>query len=141
MSMIRVRDLMTSDPVTLQEDEDLDLADQLMNLARIRHLPVVNEGRVVGLVSERDLLRAQAGLLGDASSQEQQEMKRWVKAGWVMTRDLQEVEPDMPLLEAALIMRKHKYGCLPVVEGGELVGILTEADFVEHAIRELEDPR
>jgi CBS domain-containing protein len=136
MAQPRVRDVMTRDPVTLQVDEDLDLADMLMRLARIRHLPVLDQGRLVGLVSARDLLRAQAG--EDASAEEQQDMRRWVKAGWIMTRGIQEVEPDMPLLEAAQLMLEHKYGCLPVVEGGKLVGILTESDFVARTVRELE---
>ncbi|MFW5876006.1 MAG: CBS domain-containing protein [Myxococcota bacterium] len=140
MAELKVRDLMTVDPVTLEQDEDLDLADQLMRLGRIRHLPVVQEGRVVGIISERDLLRTQAGQLDGASADERLEMKRWVKAGWVMTRDVQEVGPDTALLEAAHLMRDRKYGCLPVVEEGRLVGILTEADFVDHVIHELEHP-
>ncbi|MFW6067531.1 MAG: CBS domain-containing protein [Myxococcota bacterium] len=138
MPQLRVRDVMTADPVTLEEDEDLDLASQLMSLARIRHLPVVKEGRVVGIVSERDLLRAQASRLDEGSAEERQAMNRWVKAGWVMTRGVQQVEPEMPLLEAARLMRTHKYGCLPVVEQGRLVGILTEADFLDYAIQQLE---
>jgi CBS domain-containing membrane protein len=138
MPQLRVRDVMTREPVTLDVDEDLDLAEVLMRLARIRHLPVLEGGRLVGLVSERDLLRAQVGQLEDATDEERKQMQRWVKAGWVMTRSIQEVEPDMSLLEAAQLMHEHKYGCLPVVEGGGLVGILTEADFVAFAIRELE---
>jgi CBS domain-containing membrane protein len=138
MAQLLVRDLMTRDPVTLDEGEDLDLADRLMRLARIRHLPVLEDGRLVGLVSERDLLRAQAEQLAGATEDERRKMSRWVKAGWIMTRELQQVEPDMPLLEAAQLMHENKYGCLPVVEGGKLVGILTEADFVALAIRELE---
>lgn len=140
MAQLRVRDLMTPNPVTLEEDEDLDLANQLMQLARIRHLPVLNHGRLVGLVSERDLLRAQASRLDDPPPDEQRAMNRWVKAGWIMTREVQDVDPEMPLVEAAQLMHDKKYGCLPVVEKGKLVGILTEADFVQFAIRQLESP-
>lgn len=129
---------MTREPVTLEVDEDLDLADVLMRLARIRHLPVLDHGRLVGLVSERDLLRVQSDQMDDSAAAERQQMRRWVKAGWIMTRGVQEVEPDMPLVEAAQLMLEHKYGCLPVVEEGRLVGILTEADFVALAIRQLE---
>lgn len=142
MTHLRVRDVMTTDPITLDEDEDLDLAGQLMNIARIRHLPVVRDDELVGLVSNRDLLRTQSELLsGDESSARQdQDMRVWTKASWVMTREVRSVEPDTPLLEAAHTMRRHKYGCLTVVSEGKLVGILTETDFVEYVIRLLEDP-
>ncbi|MFW5921066.1 MAG: CBS domain-containing protein [Polyangiales bacterium] len=141
MAQLAVRDLMATDIVTLEEDEDLDLAEQLMQLARIRHLPVVRDGDLVGLVTNRDLLRAQASHLAEPSAEQKKAMNLWVKAGWIMTRDVQTVEPDAPLLEAAHMLRNHKYGCLPVVEGGKLVGILTEDDFVRHTIHQLEDPR
>jgi CBS domain-containing protein len=140
MAQLKVRDLMTTDVVTLEEDEDLDLANQLMRLARIRHLPVLRDGQLVGLISSRDLMRAQASQLAEASPNQQKAMDLWVKAGWIMTDGVQTVEPEMPLIEAARIMHTHKFGCLPVVEQGQLKGILTESDFVRFAIRTLEDP-
>lgn len=138
MSHPRVRDVMTRDPVTVEVDEDLDLADVLMRLTRVRHLPVLEGGRLVGLVSHRDLVRFESDQLDGGAAAERQQMRRWAKAGWIMTRGVQQVEPDMSLLEAARLMLEHKYGCLPVVEQGRLVGILTESDFVALVVRQLE---
>lgn len=140
MSQLRVRDLMTTDVVTLEEDEDLDLASQLMQLTRVRHLPVVRDGHLVGLVTNRDLLHAQASRIAEPSPDQRKAMNTWVKASWIMTKGVQTVEPDTPLIEAAHTMGEKKFGCLPVVEGDKLVGILTEGDFLRYVIRTLEDP-
>jgi CBS domain-containing membrane protein len=141
MTMLKVRDLMTTEVVTVEEDEDLDLAGQLMHLGRVRHLPVVANDRLVGLVTDRDLLKAQASRMGQGPSPDQERaMNRWVKAGWIMTQGVHTVEPDLALAEAAHLMLEHKYGCLPVVEQGKLVGILTEADFVRYTLHTLENP-
>ena len=133
MSALRVHDLMTKEPVTVDADEEIDLADQLMQLGRFRHVPVLDEGRLVGLITQRDLLRARAA---DAVTP-----PRYVKARELMTREVHAVAPDVLLLEAAQLLLERKYGCLPVVDDGELVGILTEADFVRLAIRQLSAPQ
>jgi CBS domain-containing protein len=67
-------------------------------------------------------------------------MNRWIEARWVMTKEVRTVYPDTPALEAALSLRSHGYGCVPVVERGQLVGMLTDSDFVEFAIQKLSDP-
>jgi CBS domain-containing protein len=67
-------------------------------------------------------------------------MNRWIEAGWLMTKEVRTVHPDTAALEAALMLRSHGYGCVPVVERGTLVGILAESDFVEYAIQSLSDP-
>ena len=127
MSAIRVRDLMTKEPVTIEADEEIDLAEQLMQLGRFRHVPVLEDGRLVGLITERDLLRARSA----------DTPKRHVKAEALMTRDVFAIGPDVLLLEAAQLLLDRKYGCLPVVEDGTLIGILTEADFVRFSMRQL----
>ncbi len=76
MRPLLVRELMTTDVVTLEVDESLDVADTVMNLARIRHLPVVNDGRLVGLVTHRDLLAAQASTM----TPEDRELNKYVMA-------------------------------------------------------------
>lgn len=133
-----VRELMSKDPVTLDEDQDLSLAETIMSLGRIRHLPVVRDGRLVGLVSHRDLLRVQASTLDGLSFEERERQARRVTAAEVMVRDVRSVAPDTPVLEAARLIHKHKLGCLPVVEGRRLVGIVTEADFLGVVIQALE---
>jgi CBS domain-containing membrane protein len=131
-----VREIMTTDVVTLDVDENLDVADSVMNLARIRHLPVVDgDGKLVGLVTHRDLLAAQASTM----TPEDRELNKYVMARQIMRSDVRTVQPETPVLEAARLMQEFKYGCLPVVENGELVGIITEADFLDLVIRALEE--
>lgn len=130
--MYTVQDVMTREVVTLVEEDDLGLADNIMHFGRFRHLPVVREGKVVGLVTQRDYLRALAER-GPSRTQT-------VLARDVMTRDVHSVRPDSNLRGALQLMLRHKYGCLPVVtRRGELVGILTESDATRFAARMVAD--
>ena len=141
MDELSVDKIMATDLVTLEEDEDLAIADTIMNLARIRHLPVVQDGRLVGLITHRDLLRAQVSLFADLSPTESDQLKRQILAGDIMTRDVRTVTPDTPVLDVAKQMFRRKIGCVPVVDGERLVGIVTEADFVRLVIDGLEHER
>jgi len=137
-----VRDLMTPEVVTLEADESLLLADDVMRLARIRHLPVVDRGRLVGLVSHRDMLRASVSSLAGLSRTEEASIKGAIPVREVMKREVRTVRPDDTARAACELILEWKLGCLPVVDGdGRLVGILTEADFVELARRYLEKSR
>ena len=111
-----------------------------METNHIRHVAVVDSGHLLGLISHRDVLRSQEGSLSGSLSSEQMHMNRWIEARWVMTKEVRTVYPDTPALEAALALRSHGYGCVPVVEHGQLVGMLTDSDFVEFAIQKLSDP-
>ena len=125
-----VSDLMSSDVVTLEEHESLSIADRVMTLGRIRHMPVVSEGRLVGLISQRNLLHnALTDALGESRS-ENMEVLDSIKVSDCMTKDPETCTSTTTLAEAADMMLKHKYGCLPVVDDDALVGILTESDFV-----------
>lgn len=135
MRSLLVKDIMTTDVVTLEVDENLDVADTVMNLARIRHLPVVNDGKLVGLVTHRDLLAAQASTM----TPEDADLNKYVMARQIMRSDVRTVDSETSVLEAARVMKEFKYGCLPVVDDGTLVGIITEADFLDLVIRALED--
>jgi CBS domain-containing membrane protein len=131
-SVLRVRDVMTHDPKTLGRNDQLSLADDLMQQERIRHLPVLDEdGELVGIVSQRDMFRgALARALGYGETA-QRRMLGMLVVKEVMSTQLATVGPDVPIADAARTMVDRKIGCLPVVEGGKLVGILTESDFVE----------
>jgi CBS domain-containing protein len=132
MKELKVRDLMTADPTTLKRNDTLTLADDIMRLGRIRHLPVVDDdGQLVGIVSQRDLFRdALAQALG-YGRHAHREILDTLSVKKVMTSDLLlTTRPDTSLVEAAIVMRERKIGCLPVVENGRLIGILTEGDFV-----------
>jgi len=131
MQTLYVRDLMTADPHTMQPDDDVAELWDLMDSMHFRHVPIVDKaGDLVGLVSNRDLLRSTLSDKNELPVSLQYDLLRTVKVNEVMTTAIETVDPDTPLDEAADIMLENKFGCLPVVEGTELVGILTESDFV-----------
>lgn len=136
MEGLRVRDVMTSNATTLERNDKLTLADDIMRLGRIRHLPVVDEnGQLAGILTQRDLFRgALAKALGYGERAQRQLMDTLVVKE-VMTSEVITTTPDTPLAEAAHVLVERKIGCLPVVEGGRLVGIITEGDFVALAAR------
>ncbi|MDY7228226.1 CBS domain-containing protein [Hyalangium rubrum] len=125
--MKTVGELMTRELVTLKETQNLAIADELLRLNRIRHLPVVRGGKLVGLITHRDLLKATGLKCPDPARQ-----PLW--AADIMNREVRTVRPDTPLREAVAVMLDNKFGCLPVVgEEDALLGIVTEADLVRYA--------
>jgi CBS domain-containing protein len=122
---------MTTEAATLNRNDQLSVADDVMTLGRVRHLPVLDDdGELVGIVSRRDLLHgALASMLG-YGAKGRHTLLNTILVKEVMTSDPMVVSPDTPLGEAAQIMSVKKIGCLPVIEGNALVGILTEGDFV-----------
>jgi CBS domain-containing membrane protein len=128
---LRVRDLMTADVLTVRPEDSLATLRDLMDDAHIRHVPVVAEdGSLAGLVSERDLLRRASTADADIPVSVQADVFAGVSVREIMTWDVETTESDENVATAAQIMLDNKYGCLPVVDGGALVGILTEADCV-----------
>jgi CBS domain-containing protein len=124
--MMTVDELMTRKLVTLPEEADLHRIDDLLKLHHIRHLPIVRAGKLVGLVTHRDLLRAQARTRSGHS----------VTAGEVMTREVETITPDTAVRHAINRLLDDKFGCLPVVDGqGRLVGIFTDSDVARLAGR------
>ena len=133
----KVRDLMTREVATLTANDSLTIADDVMRLGRIRHMPVVDDdGQLVGIVSQRDLFRdALARALG-YGHHAQNKMLSMLRVKEVMKSQVQTVTPDTPLAEAAAHMLRDKVGCLVVLDGGAIAGILTESDFVKLATQE-----
>ena len=128
----RVRDAMTPEVTTLDRNDELTLADDIMRLGRIRHLPVIDKetGELAGVLSGRDLYQsALLRALGYGSAGHRRVL-RTLKVKEIMTTAPRTVAPDALLADAAQEMLHHKLGCLPVVQEGKLVGILTESDFV-----------
>jgi acetoin utilization protein AcuB len=122
--MLLVKDSMTREIVTLAPDETVGTALALCRERRIRHLPVLTEGKLVGIVSDRDL-RSATPAFGD---QERAVALQEILVEDVMTSDVVSVLPDDPIEQAANTMRERRIGSLPVVESGELVGIITSSD-------------
>jgi len=115
---------MTTDVFTVHQDEVIDLVASLMDWEHIRHVPVEDdEDRLVGLISYRQLLRFLAHDLPHGQGNP-------VAAGQIMQRDPVTVTPETPTLEAIEVMRRRRVPCLPVVDDGRLVGIVTERDFL-----------
>jgi CBS domain-containing membrane protein len=128
-----VKDVMTKDVTTLKRNEKLTLADDLMNLGRIRHLPVVDDdgGQVIGIVSQRDMFRGALAQAIGYGAHARRKLLDTLLVKEVMTTELVTTTPDTPLADAAAVLMEKKIGCLPVLESGRLVGILTEGDFVK----------
>jgi CBS domain-containing membrane protein len=138
MKGLRVRDVMTADPTTLKRNDKLTLADDIMRLGRVRHLPVVDDDdqTLVGIVTQRDLFRdALAQALG-YGRHAQRKILDTLSVKDVMNTSVITTTPDTSLVEAARILTERKIGCLPVVDAGRLVGILTEGDFVALVARD-----
>jgi CBS domain-containing membrane protein len=126
-----VRDLMTEKVFTLGPADSLVALEDLMDARRVRHVPVVDkEGDLVGLVTQRDLSRKMLGRVDDLPMSVERDLLRGRRVREIMTSEPETVEPDTRLSDAAQVLLENKIGCLPVVEGTHLVGILTEADFV-----------
>ncbi|HEU4368690.1 MAG TPA: CBS domain-containing protein [Methylomirabilota bacterium] len=127
---MRVRDLMTSKPITVDPETPMLDARQRMAEARIRHLVVVEGSRVVGIVTDRDIRLNLPSPATSLSVWEINALLAKLTVGGVMSRSVLVVDSERPAAEAARLMLDHKIGALPVVDGGRLIGIVTESDFV-----------
>jgi CBS domain-containing protein len=129
---MRVRDLMQSDVVTVDAEAHLDVAEELMRMDRIRHLPVLSAGRLVGVVTQRDLFRAAvSSALGATPMAEQRWLAR-IPVRQVMAAEVFSAHPDAEVRYAVELMLRQRIGCLPVVEDDELVGLLGESDCLRY---------
>jgi CBS domain-containing protein len=133
-SDLKVKEMMTKEVFTLGRNNALDLADDIMTLERIRHLPVLDEGRVVGVVSQRDLFRSALAVALGYGERAQKMLLKTLRVKEVMSEPAITVSPEATAKEATRLMLEHKIGCLPVVEGHTLVGIVTETDILRHVI-------
>lgn len=129
-----VEAIMHRDPMTLRADDHLDMAEDIMSLGRVRHLPVVDGTKLVGIVSQRDLL---AHSLTRALAFEPRDRRVFLKSVDVseaMSREPITIEATATRQEAAERLIRHRIGCLPVVgSDGSLVGLVTETDLIRAA--------
>ena len=124
--MLRVRDSMTREVITLGPEASATEAWSLCREHRIRHIPVVQDGRLAGMVSDRDLRDV------SPSSRDNRDAAtlQWVRVGDMMTRSPVTISPFDTIDHAAREIYTRKIGCLPVVDGDELVGIVTSSDMM-----------
>ncbi|HEX5066693.1 MAG TPA: CBS domain-containing protein [Myxococcota bacterium] len=128
-----VSEIMQREVATLREDDQLTVADDVMRLGQVRHMPVLAGEKLVGIVSNRDLLAASLTSALQFGARERRAFLRSVEVREVMTKDVVSVGPDMPIAKAARILIERRIGCLPVVKGEELVGLVTETDLLRAA--------
>ncbi|EEX91517.1 putative acetoin utilization protein [Vibrio orientalis CIP 102891 = ATCC 33934] len=135
--MIKVEEMMTRNPHTLLRSHNLADAKSMMEALDIRHVPIIDADRkLLGVVSQRDVLSAEESSLQKLPESQSYTLNTPLYD--VMKTSVMSVSPQAGLKESAIYMQKHKVGCLPVVEKGELVGIITDSDFVAIAINLLE---
>ena len=127
---LKVKDLMKTDLETLTPDDTLQDAVALEMRRHIRHIPIVSEGELVGILTDRDLKRAMPSMLTGITQEQYKEVMNNTQVGKLMTRSPMTVSPDTDLLEAGRILCDKKFGGLPVIEAGNLVGILTQTDLL-----------
>ena len=127
--------IMSTDLITIGPDENLAAARELMHDRKIHHLPVVEDGNLVGLVTLTNVLAATDSFLRNDDNR--------IRAAEIIVRDIMvtdvaTVDEHATLRQAALFLEKHRIGCLPVMSDGTLKGIITDTDFVAVAINLLE---
>ena len=129
---MKVKEIMTKNPATLAPDDTVGIAEHVMKFGGIRHLPVVHDGRVVGVVSQRDLFRAAVTNYketnGEASS------RKNITAKELMSAPVITVSTEVDVREAARELMEKRIGCLPVLEGESLIGLITKTDILRYVV-------
>jgi acetoin utilization protein AcuB len=129
-----VESAMQRDPVCVEPEARLDFVDDIMRLGRVRHMPVVSNGVLVGIVSQRDLLAASLTKVLDFDPQARRTFMRSVEVSEAMTKNPVAVSGSESLREAAKLLLERKIGCLPVVDAQRrVIGLLTETDLLRAA--------
>ncbi|MGA3176529.1 MAG: CBS domain-containing protein [Candidatus Acidiferrum sp.] len=126
-----VRDIMCQPPITVDPSTFLLDAALMLRAGAVRHLLVVEDGRLVGLLTDRDIQRCAPSRLVPISEEGYNAVFEGTTVSRVMTREPLTVSPDTPLETAIGMMQQSRFGCLPVVENELVVGILTRSDLVD----------
>lgn len=125
---MNVGEHMSKPAIVVSPATPVTAAMKLLRERRVRRLPVVEDGKLVGLVSERDLLRAMPSTATTLSVWEIPELLERLHVKDVMTRDVVTVSASTPIQDAAQLLIDHRIGGLPVLEDGRVVGVITETD-------------
>jgi CBS domain-containing protein len=137
--MITVEEFMTSELCTMSENDSVNDARKIMTERHIRHIPVTDDdNRLVGLVTQRDILAATVPQSAGCEYKTSDTGEADTCLSGIMNKNVSVVDKTDPLRTAAMYMQSHKYGCLPVVSDGRLVGIITDSDFIAIAINLIE---
>jgi CBS domain-containing membrane protein len=137
--MFKISELMTSPVYSLRETDTLQSARLLMDQKRIRHVPITSgENFFRGLITNRDVLANTISHLAGIDPATQNEIDAGIPLKEIMRTDVRTISSTDSVKDAAHILYHNKYGCMPVVDGGKLVGIVTEADFLRLTVQLLD---
>ena len=136
MKSLTVRDWMTPNPITVTPSTTVPEANTLMKQGRIRRLPVVENGKLVGIVTLGDIREASPSDATSLSIYELNYLVAQLTVEKIMTKDPVTIDPNASIKKAAKLLLEHKIGSLPVLDGGVLVGIITESDIFRVLVRE-----
>jgi acetoin utilization protein AcuB len=134
-----VKDFMTGEVTSLQETDSLLDAAMVFVRSSFRHLPVLRDRKVVGIITERDVKQFAPSLLSRTSAEEYNQVMETTPISRVMTKNPVTLRPDQPIFDAAKMLYSKRVGCMPVVENNELVGIVTTTDLLGLLIRIMEE--
>ena len=126
-----VKNKMTTNPFTISPDLTIPDAHEIMSKNNVKRLPVVKDGRLVGVVSKEDIAQASPSKATSFSVGEITYLLARTKISGIMNKDVITITSDALLEEAAIVMRSNDVGFLPVVDGGKLVGVITESDIFD----------
>lgn len=127
-----VRDIMQEKIVTISAGDTLSTVEDIMTLGGVRHMPVVRRGLLVGVVSQRDLLRASLSNLTEFGTEQRRAFLQVVEITRVMSAPPIVIAPDATVEQAARVLADRKIGCLPVLQGETLLGMVTETDVLAY---------
>lgn len=129
--------LMSDNPITLNSDDDLTTAEELFKLHKIRHIPIVQGRKVIGMLSHTDLLRVS---YKDSIEEFETEFDTVLNSKFtieqVMTKNVVAVNTKTTIAEVATILSEREFHALPVLENDELIGIITTTDLVHFLLRQ-----
>ena len=127
---MQVREMMSTDVEVVERNDHLRLVEERMAARQLRHLPVVEQGALVGLVTQRDIFKAAMSSVMGYGEKAQKAFLQSVRVKEIMVYPVITVTPETSVAEAADMMTQRGIGCLPVVEGEKLVGIVTKTDLL-----------
>ena len=127
-----VREIMVGSPVMLKPEDTLDLANDIISLGRIRHIPIVDGSRLVGIVTERDLIGAAAAQIFGLKRKSKSALLKSVLIKEVMKKRVITASPDTPIKDIAHLMANKKIGCVPVVGEGVVIGLVTTTKILRY---------
>jgi acetoin utilization protein AcuB len=129
---MQVQEMMSTAVEVAGRNDDLSMVEELMTAKQLRHVPVVEDGELVGIVSQRDLFKAMMSSTMGYGEKAQKAYLHNVRVKEVMTYPAITVAPDISVGATAELMLQKGIGCLPVVDGTRLVGMVTKTDLLRY---------